>query len=121
MTVSTICVYYSLKYACHRFVCGVDQSLRMLQRNSIRFPTAHDTGNLLCALVRLQTDRVGARMLARFFFINLILLVCVGGNLRQVGNGNYLHILSHFAHNRAHFIGNLAGSSGVYLIENDGR
>ena len=51
MTVSTKSTLYLLKYASHCLVRRVDELLRVFQRDSVRAGTAHDAGDLLCALL----------------------------------------------------------------------
>src|SRR5690242_12201738 len=54
-------------------------------------------------------------------FIYKIVRVAAAGNLVQMSNSDNLVVYRHILHHFSHLFGNLAGNTGVDLVENNGR
>ena len=73
---------YRLKDTAHGLIRGVDELLRMLERNRILAAAAHDPGDLPRALLLCELNRIGARVFARLFRLYEVLVIRICRNLR---------------------------------------
>ena len=61
------------------------------------------------------------RSVVSVFFIDLIVVLSVGGYLRQVSDGYDLSFLvAHLSHHQCHFLCHLTADTRIYLVKYDG-
>lgn len=86
----------------------MQQFAGILQCRISELRTAQHTGNLLHTASIVETFDAGLCGLSLIVLVDAVMTFAPRSNLRQVGDGNDLHIAGHTGHYLAHLVGNLA-------------